>query len=55
MAILPVDHFAILVGPYVDIPLGGGEKETVNGTTDPVRPEWSYLSFGLSVGLGGFF
>ncbi len=55
MAILPVDHFAVLVGPYIDIPLGGGEKNTVNGTIDPVRPEWTYLSFGLWAGLGGFF
>jgi hypothetical protein len=55
MAILPVDHFAILVGPYIDIPLGGGQKRTVDGVTDPVRPDVNYLSAGLSVGLAGFF
>ena len=55
LAILPVDHFTVLVGPYIDIPLGGGEKITSNGVRQALEPDVSYLSFGLSVGLGGFF
>jgi hypothetical protein len=55
LGILPVDHFIILVGPYLDIPLGGGQKRTVNGATDAIRPDISYLSVGGTIGLGGFF
>jgi hypothetical protein len=55
LAFLPVDHFAVLVGPYFDIPLGGGQKTTVDGALQPVRPDVSYLSVGLSAGIGGFF
>jgi hypothetical protein len=53
----PVPNFAILFGPYVDIPLGGGTKYTVDGEEDPDRPEvdLSYLSYGVTAGIGGYF
>jgi hypothetical protein len=55
LGILPVDHFVILVGPYIDIPLGGGQRVWDDGVRQAPEPDVSYLSFGLSVGLGGFF
>jgi hypothetical protein len=55
LGFIPVDHFVILVGPYFDIPLGGGEKDTTDGAVDPIRPDRSYLSVGGWAGLGGFF
>ena len=52
---LAVPHFAILVGPYVDLPLGGGVKTTVNGVHQPNMPSLSYWSVGLSAGVAGYF
>jgi hypothetical protein len=53
--ILPVDHMAILVGPYFDIPLGGGDQTKVNGIVQPYPAEITYLSFGVSAGIGVYF
>ena len=55
LAFLPVDHFVVLVGPYLDIPLGGGQKTTNDGVLQAVQPDVNYLSVGGSVGIGGYF
>ena len=52
---LPVPHFAILFGPFLDLPLGGSTKITEDGVVRPNSPKLSYWSVGASAGLAGYF
>jgi hypothetical protein len=53
-AITPVDHVAILLGPYLDIGLTGEAEEQDVG--DPaIDRDIGYLSFGASAALGIWF
>jgi hypothetical protein len=51
---LAMPHFAILVGPYLDLPLGGGVKATNDGVEQQSSTEVSYWSVGLSLGVAGY-
>ena len=53
MGISPMEHFAILVGPYVDFGLSG-EVEQDNGTTSQ-KADQKTTSYGLTVGMLGYF
>jgi hypothetical protein len=53
--ILPVPHVALLIGPYLDIPLGGGAKTVSAGTELTNHPSLKYLSVGLTTGLAAYF
>jgi hypothetical protein len=57
LAIQPVPHFAILVGPYADIGVGGSGKTTQDPPDLTPQPDtgFKYTSFGLAIGLGGVF
>jgi hypothetical protein len=57
LAIQPVPHFAILVGPYLDIGVGGSSKTTRDPPLNTPQPtiDVTYTSFGLAIGLGGVF
>jgi hypothetical protein len=52
---LPVPHVALLVGPYLDIPLGGGSKTVTAGQESTNHPRIHYLSVGLTTGLAAYF
>jgi hypothetical protein len=52
---LPVPHVAILFGPFLDLPLGGGTKTVNNGVEQPNPASLSYLSSGISAGLAVYF
>ena len=54
-AIVPVPHVVLLVGPVLDIPLGGGAKSVNAGTEATDHPSVSYLSVGLTTGLAAYF
>jgi hypothetical protein len=51
---LPVPHVAILFGPFIDLPLGGGTKTVDPGVTQP-DSTLSYLSFGITAGVAAYF
>lgn len=53
VGISPMEHFAILVGPYVDFGLSG-EVEQDNGTTSQ-KADQKTTSYGLTVGMLGYF
>jgi hypothetical protein len=53
--LLPLEHMAILIGPYFDIPIGGGDRTTVNSIVQANPADISYLSFGISAALGVYF
>ena len=55
---VPVSHFGITAGPYLDLPLSGSvsSEATLNGTTiSPPDSSLKYTSFGLKAGLLGAF
>jgi hypothetical protein len=54
-AALPVPHVAVLFGPFLDLPLGGGSKLVTAGTESAIHPSLSYLSFGITAGLAAYF
>jgi hypothetical protein len=56
-AITPVSHFAFTIGPVVDIPLTGTQKSESkrNGVTTSSEFDVSYMHFGLTAGLLGYF
>jgi hypothetical protein len=55
--ITPVNHFGITVGPTVDLPLSGTRSVTSTPAdpTPPADDKVKYTSFGLNVGLLGYF
>ena len=53
--ILPVPHVALLIGPYLDIPLGGGSKTVTASVESTNHPSIKYLSVGLTTGLAAYF
>ncbi len=54
-AAIAVPHFAFLFGPFLDLPLGGSTKATIDGTSQRDAPKLRYWSVGLSVGVAGYF
>ncbi len=52
---LPVPHVAVLFGPFLDLPLGGGSKTVVAGVEQPNPASLSYLSFGVTSGVAAYF
>lgn len=53
-AITPIPHFAILLGPYLDVaPFGGVDIDDPGEPT--VENDLSYLSFGAAAGIGVYF
>jgi hypothetical protein len=55
---VPVNHFGITAGPYLDLPISGSisSEATLNGTSvSPPDSELRYTSFGLKAGLLGAF
>ena len=53
LAISPTDSFAFLIGPAVDIGVGGSIEADAGGQT--AETDLSYTSFGLAAGIGGSF
>jgi len=56
LALSPVDHFAILVGPFADVGLGGKVKDEESGAgyTVDAESDLTITSFGLTLGITGF-
>ncbi len=56
LALSPVNHFAILVGPFGDIGIAGKRKQeaSVAGYTVESEEDLTLMSFGLHVGISGF-
>jgi hypothetical protein len=55
---VPVAHFGIMAGPYLDLPLSGSvsTEATMNGVSaSPPDDSVKYTSFGLKAGLLGAF
>jgi hypothetical protein len=55
---VPVEHFGITAGPYLDLPLSGSSstETTLAGTTvTPPDDSTKFTAFGLKVGLLGAF
>ena len=58
LAITPVTHFAVLVGPFGDIALNGKsvrDGEDAMGDTRTAEDDFSMTAFGLSAGVVGYF
>ncbi|MDF2696291.1 MAG: hypothetical protein K0S65_4674, partial [Labilithrix sp.] len=55
-AIVPVEHFFILAGPTVNIPLTGSRSisSTTGSTTTERSDDISVFNLGLNVGIGGW-
>lgn len=49
--ISPIEHVAILVGPFVDIGVGGSLKDDASNTSIDTK----LTTFGLTAGLGAYF
>jgi hypothetical protein len=56
-AIVPLEHFFILVGPVCNIPLTGSRSTstTIGTTTTQASDDASIFNFGISASLGGWF
>jgi hypothetical protein len=56
LALSPVNHFAILIGPFADIGVAGKYKyeESGGGYTAESEADLTITSFGLTVGITGF-
>jgi hypothetical protein len=56
LVISPMEHFAFLVGPFLDLGLSGEEKRE---TTEPGVPDQEadrkLTAYGLQVGVAGYF
>lgn len=48
----PVDHFGFLVGPVIDIGVGGSIEQKAGGASESYDAKWT--NFGLAAGLGGY-
>ncbi len=53
VGISPMEHFAILAGPYLDLGLSGTVEQD-NGTTSQ-KADQKTTSYGLTVGMLGYF
>lgn len=56
LAIIPVEHFFITVGPTLNIPITGkhSESTTTGATTTDVSQDTSLLHFGINASIGGW-
>jgi hypothetical protein len=54
-AIVPVEHFFILAGPLVNIPLAGSRTVSRSDSSNKENPDTSLFNLGLSLSLGGWF
>ena len=53
LVVSPFEHFAFIGGPFLDVGLSGsGEREQGGETADA---DLKYTSFGLNVGIAGYF
>jgi len=53
----PTDHFGIVLGPVVDIPLSGSSSRELSPSTTPAPPDdkVKFTNYGLTVGILGYF
>lgn len=56
LAIIPLEHLFITVGPLMNIPLTGSftDKRTTGATTTETSSDLAVFHFGISAGLGGW-
>lgn len=54
LVISPVEHVALFVGPYLHLPLTGSSELKTGGQTEKAE-SYSELSYGLTVGIGGYY
>lgn len=57
LAIIPVEHFFITVGPTLNIPIAGSlssSQTTGATTTNPVSQDTAILHFGINASIGGW-
>lgn len=54
LVLSPFEHFAILLGPYVDIGLGGSFEDATDNVVT-TEGDSNLLSFGLSVAIVGYY
>ncbi|MCC6216122.1 MAG: hypothetical protein IT376_14755 [Polyangiaceae bacterium] len=52
--ISPIEHVAIFAGPYLHLPVGGS-SEMKSGAVSEEADSYSELSYGLTVGIGGYY
>lgn len=57
LLISPVDHFAITVGPTLNLPLAGSQEieSHAGNVTVTVKRDLTYFNFGIVAGLLGYF
>lgn len=53
-AVSPVPHFALVFGPYLELPMMASVSYDGPGSTDP-DVDLSYLSYGITAGIAGVF
>jgi hypothetical protein len=55
VSISPVPHFTLLIGPFVDIPLGGSmESETTEPNVPKAEGDMTITEYGLAAGIAGY-
>jgi hypothetical protein len=57
LAIVPLEHFFFLVGPMINIPLGGSRstRHEQGSTTTTISDSASLFNFGIEGSIGGWF
>lgn len=55
LVVSPFKHFYILGGPYLDLGLGGSFDQSASDGTPTDERNAKLTSFGLSIGLGGYY
>ena len=53
--ISPMSHFAILIGPYLDLGLTGNTENDPGAGSDTVETDTTITSFGLAVSIVGYY